>query len=248
MSSFTLTLSGNSSVLEADYFPPIQLEHDKQYECGLIDLQTYNMIPNIDETNNLFIYGVVVHPGKQANFFKIGDYYYEWRHIVIPTGSYEMEDLNQYLRNRMGKDVKFNLKVDKNTLKCILDCGLPVDFSHPNTIGPLLGFGKRQLKSNSAAESDRTVNINKVNAIRVECNIITGSYFNNKSVHTLHEFSPTVATGYKIIEAPRNVIYLPIVIKSIREICLKFVDQNDCLVDFRNENIVVRLHIRKVRN
>lgn len=56
MSSITLTLSGNSSQLQAVYFPAIDLS-DGQYVCGLIDFQTFNSIPNVDETNNLFYFG-----------------------------------------------------------------------------------------------------------------------------------------------------------------------------------------------
>jgi len=53
--SITLTLTGNTSVLFADYFFPIEL--DQNYQCGLISLDTYNSIPNVDVENNLFHIG-----------------------------------------------------------------------------------------------------------------------------------------------------------------------------------------------
>lgn len=56
MSSITLTLTGNLSQLEAEYFPSIDLS-DGDYVCGLIDFQTFNSIPNVDETNDLFYFG-----------------------------------------------------------------------------------------------------------------------------------------------------------------------------------------------
>lgn len=58
MSSFTITLNGNNSNLQASYFPPIELDKQSDYVCGLIDFQTFNSIPNIDESNNRFYYGL----------------------------------------------------------------------------------------------------------------------------------------------------------------------------------------------
>lgn len=57
--TITLTLTGDSSNLTAQYFPPIELEKQSEYECGLVDFQAYNSIPNINETNNRIYYGDV---------------------------------------------------------------------------------------------------------------------------------------------------------------------------------------------
>lgn len=79
--ALTITLSGNSSVLTADYFPPIELSKDFDYVCGLVDFQTYNSIPNIDETNNLF------HIGDEI--------------ITLPVGSYEIENIFKYIHQTL---------------------------------------------------------------------------------------------------------------------------------------------------
>ena len=68
--SFTLTLSSSTSVLEAEYFPPIELTDGKNYVLGLVEMLTFNSIPNIDIHNNKF------HVGDGV--------------INIPTGSYEL--------------------------------------------------------------------------------------------------------------------------------------------------------------
>ncbi|XP_043472995.1 uncharacterized protein LOC122505447 [Leptopilina heterotoma] len=39
---------GNSSTLEAEYFPPMELLSNKKYVLGLVELLTSNSIPNID--------------------------------------------------------------------------------------------------------------------------------------------------------------------------------------------------------
>ena len=42
------------STLEAQYFPPIELSPNKNYALGLVELLTFNSIPNIDSNNNMF--------------------------------------------------------------------------------------------------------------------------------------------------------------------------------------------------
>lgn len=232
MSSVTVTLNGNSSVLEADFFPPIILNEKYQYECGLIDFQSFNCIPNIDEENNNIVFE------KSTDHFK----------ITIPTGSYEIIDIFSFVKSKLNSAIKFELFVNKNTLKCELFCNLVIDFTQPNSIGPLLGFSSRKLKQNNWHVSDCAIDISRINTIRVECSIITGSYLNNKSVHTLHEFFPSAEIGCKISETPHNVIYLPVTVRTIHTISLRFVDQNSRLINFRGENIVSRLHIRRVQN
>lgn len=274
MSSLTLSLSGNSSILSANYFPPIEL-NDGEYICGLIDLQTFNTIPNVDINNNRFHFGYGNGYPKpfsekhmvnginnnhltdidfekttlnniDVQIVKCGVLYYDLSVIKIPVGSYEIEDIYTFLKNTLRKDsVKFELRVNKNTLKCEVLCSQPIDFSRKNTIGSLLGFSERVLEPNIVHESDMSVNVFRVNALRLECNITSGAYINNTPAHTIHEFCPTVPPGYKIIEVPRNVIYLPVAVRTIHTLTIKIVDQNDQIVNFCGETITIRIHIKK---
>jgi len=56
----------------------------------------------------------------------------------------------------------------------------------------------------------QTVNILKINTIRLECNIISGSYVDNTPNHTLHEFGINVPPVYKMTLTTHNLIYLSI--------------------------------------
>ena len=77
--SLTLTLSGKSTVLAGNYFPAIDLSDD-DYELGLVIFETYHTIPNVNNSNNKF-------------YFAKDDV-----EITIPEGSYEVRDINEFLK------------------------------------------------------------------------------------------------------------------------------------------------------
>lgn len=225
-----LSLNGRGSQLSCDIFPPIDLSNHK-YEIGLIDLMTYNTIPNIEkDVNDLFHYG--------EDF------------IRIPEGSYEIENIISVLKDsikEIHKQVALNIKGNNNTLKTRIYCSLPIRFDKAGSIGPLLGFEKKRLAPNMWHTSQRTANINKVDTIRVTCNIVRGSYNNGIEGHILHEFYPLVEPGYKIVEKPTTVIYLPLNITGLlHNISVRLEDQEGQLINFRDESVSLRLHLRRI--
>lgn len=230
--SYTFTLSGRSSTLSTRIYPPIILDKSDVYVLGLIDFVSYNAIPNVDSSNNIF--------------------HYDDREVEIPEGSYEVNDLEKYINNSLIEKKKevdktvLILRANNNTLKCEIKCNKTIDFSKKNSIGPLLGFKPRILEADTRHTSDFPIAIFKVNSICVECNLVTNSFNNENPVHILHMFYPSVPPGYKIIENPTNVIYLPIKTQYIDEIVLKISDQDGNLVNFKRELITVRLHLKKI--
>lgn len=239
--SITLTLNGDSSLLSANYFPPIQL--NENYVCGLISFDTYHSIPNVDVENNLF---------------HIGDH-----EIEIPVGSYEISDIAEFLKNKyytlktdilssklhnLNGSASLDIKANYNTLQTqIKSASDIIYFNRERSIGSLLGFSKRVLQPDVEHFSDKPIDITKINTIIVESNIVSGSFINDTSAHILHQFSLNVSPGYKITEAPANVIYLPVRSKTINSIALKVVDQDGNLINFRGEKISVRLHLKPAR-
>lgn len=230
--SITITLNNNNSVLNSFFLPPIELGNNN-YECALIYFKTFNSIPNVDSSNNLF-------------------HYDNDKVIEIPEGSYELDDIFRYLNHKLlleskgDQDELIDMEANTNTLKCTIHSKLyDVHFEKENSIGSLLGFSKKLLKKNVLHISDKPINILITNTIRVECNITEGSFVNDKPSHVIHEFSPTVPPGYQIIERPSNPIYVPLKGTTIQYIQVRIVNEHDNLVNFRDENISLRLHIRK---
>lgn len=253
--SITISLTGNTSTLVEEYFPPIELPTN--YVCGLIDFVAFNSIPNVDAYNNLF------HIGNHV--------------ITIPVGSYELEDIDFFLNSSLrdiDESIYLIIEANNNTLKTEITSSMDIDFSQPNSIGKLLGFSKRKLEVNSTKyyntdqnlqndkslevviidvntlnttklfESDLPTHITNVNTIRIESNLTTGSFINNTSDHTIHEFPLDVPPGYKINEKPRNVIYLPVNCQQINNITIRILNQDGELINFRGEKITLRLHFK----
>ena len=191
-----------------------------------MDLSTYNSIPNIENNLN-------------------DTFYYADKSIKIDEGSYEIEDLEKYIIERIDPGVGFSLKPNNNTLKAEIKCSAAIDFTKPNSICALLGFDQRILEPNKKHSSDKPVNIIKVNTVVVECNLVRGAYDNGREKHVLHEFYPMVEPGYKIVELPNPIIYLPLTVQRIDNITVSLKDQDGNLINFRGEKISLRINVRK---
>lgn len=224
-----ISLNDNKSTINCTYHEPIDLDKHCDYEICLLSFNTYNSIPNISEKlkNNRFYY-------LKNN---------EEIEIKIPTGTYEIEDIAKIVKN-IEPDIK--IVTNNNTLKVEILSKYQIDFTKDNCINSLLGFSKQIIAENIRVQSDLIVDIMKINTIRIKCNIAKGSYENNKLTNIIHEFHINDSPGYKIDEVPKNLIYLPLNTHSIRELSIKICDQDNNLIDFRNENINIRLHIRKI--
>ncbi|KAG7196480.1 hypothetical protein KM043_000036 [Ampulex compressa] len=120
---------GTSSILEAYYFPPIELSPNKEYVLGLVELLTFNSIPNIDPPNNKFYVGE--------------------KEFVLPEGSYEIEEIENFLQSTLAEEgIQITLKPNNSTLRSIIKCSHTIDFRKEDSIGQLLGFGRRELAPN----------------------------------------------------------------------------------------------------
>jgi len=227
----TITLTGNSSELSCDFFPPIEVS--KNAKIGLLGFQTNNSIPNVnDKCNKIGITSNNVDERVSINY-------------TIPTGSYELKEIETAIKRVLpNADTLFELKADNNTLKCTMFCSETVDFSMPNNIGQLFGFKNGKYPANVNHESDTLVNITKTNCIYIDSNLVMGSFNNGKQCHTIHEFYPNVPPGYKIIEIPTHLVFYPLNSTSITHASIILKNQDNNLIDLRGEPVSVRLLIQ----
>ena len=84
------------------------------------------------------------------------------------------------------------------------------------------------------------------NVINVECNIVDASFRNGKKSHTLYSFYPRAPTGYKLVERPSSILFLPVNVQEISNVTLRLTDQNGKLVHLNNEEITIHLILRQL--
>ena len=241
--SFQIIVSGNKSSFNTRLNPALQLDRNKEYEIVLVNLETYYSFPNIDGSNNVFVYS---HDNGNS-----------WVKIKIPEGCYEIDDINNTIQHEMEKrghydsineDYHINISVNSNTLKSVLiiEKDYQVDFNHQNSLAKVLGFTGTKY-TEGFHESENVVNILSINSILVNIDIISGSYVNGTTKNSIYSFFPKVSPGYKIIESPFNLVYLPITFDTIDRLTVSITDQDDNLLNLRNEKLTIRFHIREAR-
>lgn len=244
----TVSFIGTQSTLSSDFFPPLYL--NKSYELALLHFDTYNSIPNIDDANNTF-YFIDITESKEKEYS-----------VTLPTGTYEITDIEDQLNkllyrdaidrkkiseeNQKEKKKKFiTLEANLQTMKAEVECEYKINFyREKRNIGSVLGFSNKYLSANKRHESDRVINIRKTNIINIACNITKGAYINGIEKHIIHQLPITHLPGHKLTDEVLNPIYFPITVKDIHNITLLLIDEKEKLINFRGESIHVRLHLR----
>ena len=240
--SFRIIVSGNKSSFNTRFNPKLELDRDKVYEIVLVNLETYYSFPNIDETNNVFVYS----PDNGNS----------WVKIKIDL-SYEIDDINNTIKHEMEKrghhdsineDYYINISANSNTLKSILilEKDYQVDFNHQTSLAKVLGFTGTKY-TEGFHESENVVIILRIDSILVNIDIISGSYVNGTTKSTIYSYFPKVSPGYKIIESPVNLVYLPLTLDTIDRLTVSITNQDDHLLNLRNEKLTIRFHIREAR-
>ena len=174
--TFQIIISNDKSNFNTRFNPKLELDRDKVYEIALVNLETYYSFPNIDETNNVFVYS----PDNGNS----------WVKIKIPEGSYEIDDINNTIQHEMEKrghyyeineDYYINIAPNTNTLKSvlILEKGYQVDFNQQNSLARVLGFTRAKY-TEGFHESENVVDILRINSILVNIDIISGTVHSSR--------------------------------------------------------------------
>lgn len=240
-SSYQIIVSDNKTRIKTKFNPPLELDKKKSYEIALVNLETYYSFPNITSTNNHLKYS----PDNGNSWFD----------ITISEGAYEIVDINDAIQQAMRQnnhydkandDYYITITANLNTLRTMLGLasGYQVDFGCNNSLRSVLGFTGDKYTSDT--ESEQLVNILSINSIFVNIDIISGSYVNGYTQPTIFSFFPNATPGYKIIESPTNLVYLPVILDTIHNLETVLRDQHGNQLNLRGENVTIRFHMREI--
>ena len=232
--SMSFIVSSNKPEFKYSINPPIKLEKDGEHEIALLSIDMYHSTPNIDNSNNKFIY----------------KYHDKEFKIIFPVGSYEIKAINDYIQEQLIKNKHkelFTIEANATTLKCTIHIkkdDIKIHFNRNQSLNVLLGYGKEIIKGIGKHEGQNIVKILSVNSILVNCDIIEGSYLNGIQKPVLYSFFPDVPPGYKLNEKPSTPVYLPVTIPSINSIRIWLTDQDHNPLNVRGEEITIRIHLK----
>ncbi|KYN14531.1 hypothetical protein ALC57_13261 [Trachymyrmex cornetzi] len=184
--SLTLTLTEKTSILTASYFPALDLSNG-EYELGLTNFETAAIFHTFDTK------------GNNDDNNDDDDYVF-----------------NDYVGDNIHKDEILILRANENTMKSEIKYAYRVNFTKPNNIGSLLGYSQsRVIPPNKWYASDQPVNIMNITKIRIECNITSGAYNNDKHIQYMNVKVPP---GYKLSDTPTHVIYFLVFARNVTDI------------------------------
>ena len=231
--SSTIVVSGGSASVQTVFTPPLYLRNGRDYELAMVNLETYYSFANIRADNNSLKWS--------------GDGGTMWTLLQIPTGCYELKAINAEIIRMRGGNSDITILPNVNTLQCILNvvgAKLKVSFDVKNSLTSVLGFNRSNYGVGRHA-SEQLFNIMSVNSILVHCNIIHSSYMCGVQALVVYNFFPNAAPGQKILEAPSNLIYIPVTVDVISTLSVWLPDQDGKVLDLRGEELTIRFHLRE---
>ena len=231
--SFTRVLPDNSANVQTTFSPPLYLQANRSYELAMVNLETYYSFANIREVNNSFKWSV--------------DDSKTWAILHVSTGCYELKAINaEIIRIRGDSDITILPNV--NTLQCILTpVGAKCKFSFdvPNSLASVLGFKQNIVYGVGRQASENLVNIMSVNSILVHCNIIHSMYMRGTQAPAAYNFFANAAPGQNLLEAPHNLIYLPVTVDAMSIVSVWLTNQHGKLLGLRGGELTIRFHLRE---
>lgn len=243
---YSFIFSSNSTDWITHFSPPFNLDPEKKYELALVNLETYNSVPNISSTNNTFVYS----PSGGVT----------WKTISLPEGSYELTQINEEIQcqlkangdwnsGREGSEA-YNIAVGANraTLRAYIEItgrNYKVDTGN-STLARTLGFEPNILPTGFHT-GDRPVDISTLSSILVNCDLVSASYLDGNHQPVVYSFYPGVGPGYKVLETPSQLIYLPVSQRgNIQRIRIWLTDERGSQLNLRGEKLTIRMHLRQI--
>ena len=168
----TIVLTNNSANFRTCLSPFIRLDRNKNYEAALLSIDLYNSIPNVTEKNNKFQYST--------------DEGRTWKTITLPTGSYEVAQIETEIQkqmiinddyNKSNNEYYINIIPNVSELKSVIEITNDKyrvkldndDAGQSNSILKTLGFQAQPnnvlILSSGSNQSQNIVNITNINSV-----------------------------------------------------------------------------------
>ena len=235
-------------------------------EIALAQLRVYHSWPNIRSEpfgglppNNSLVLANKDKPDGTPDFFV----------VYIPTGSYQIEQINdefeRTIKSTTKKESKITITVHEPTLSSVIEIKSPdyvVDI-YQSSIKTVLRWPKTppndynflRYDNNPDAEgrhiSPEIVNITSTIAVNLVCDAIDGSYRTDLGIsnqaqqgYVLYTFTPIVPPGSLIVQEPINPVYLRTHNQYLSRINFKLTDQSGHLIDLRGEVLLINLYVK----
>jgi len=239
--SFQISLTSDSSEIIREYNDGVVL--NGKYEVGLKHFVFWNTSYNITDDNNILILiDPIERPDTITNEMRKSKH-----EVKLPPGYYELDDIIDTLSNMYEmQESKTIIQLVKTTLKIKIKSHWIVDFTHPHSIGKVLGFSnKRVLEPNKYEVADGPANIFSINTVKIHCNLISTNIEDLKrNTHVLYDFPLYLDIGGKIIKEPNPICYFAVNTTVIYELVIRITDQDNKLLDLHREQINLTIDFR----
>ena len=163
-----------------------------------------------------------------------------WTTLYIPAGCYELKAINAEIIHICGNS---ELQFFQMSIHCNVYCN--VSFDVPSSLVSVFGFKQDIVYGVGHHASENLVNIMSENSILVHCNIIHSSYMRGTQAPVAYNFFQNAAPRQNILEAPHNLIYLPVTVDIISTLSVWQTDKHGKLLDLRGEESTIRFHLRE---
>lgn len=242
MSSINVSLSGDNSSLSTNFGEQFEFDDRFDYSCCLLDFSIQipsNLTAVVDNSNKTLTY--------KYNSMHMGFH----NTIELTTGTHTLEEIAKDLEKKFkANDHNIKIWFDESTMKYNIEpnSNIEINFRDYKDVGAIFGFEPRIIQYGRGTEADhRMGKFKDVSRIRVDCDLVFGSFYDGVCTHTIHDFYPDKITNYKLTEQPKHLIYLPVVKRIIKSINVTIADQNGNPINFATgTRINCRFNIKKL--
>ena len=175
----------------------------------------------------------------------------------LDPGIYEVDDLNNTLKNISHDNVKIIFTIDDIRLKSNLKTNQTLIFTEKSLFYTVLGFtqsrsyplddidGFHQLIAGSY-KGDKPIDITGIDKVHLKCDCIQGSIVNGVREPILYSFALSSPPGHKIYKEPRVKLFKKINKSVLSHITFYFEDDDHKPVDFNGETISFTCQLIKI--